>query len=145
MWEDFSVSFRLRYYSKKTLILPKSYYHYMINNGESVNNFTEQKIRDQIHCAINFESFIKEKSGGDFEQYFIAISYVKFMSKLGYFANKKTQNLEKWKTIFPESNRYVLKYKRIPFIRRILFWFALHGFPNVSSKVYNYAQRIIGR
>lgn len=143
MWEDFSVSFRLRFNSNKTLILPKSHYHYMINNGQSMSNFSEQKIKDQLFCANYFESYLKKHAGGDFESYHMAVSYVKFMSKLGYFANKKTLDLVKWKTVFPESNSSIFKYKRIPLLRRVLFFFALHGFPNISSWVYRYAQKIM--
>ena len=140
MWDDFSVSFQLRFHSQKTVVVNKPFYHYMINVGESVGNFTEDKVQQQIRVAKFFEDFISSlNKSGEFEN---AINYVKFMSKLGYFTNEKIRNLDKWKKIYPESNDHVMQYKRIPLSRRIVFKLGLGLFPLLASRIYTQAVKI---
>ena len=142
MWEDFSVSFRLRYHSRKTVIIPKSFYHYMINNGDSINHYTDSKIQQQIECASFFESYITKNIEGGAEEFRLAINYVKFMSKLNYLTNQSIRDFEKWISIYPESNLDIMKYVRIPLSRRIVFLIGLHGFPSLASSIYDLALKI---
>lgn len=143
MWEDFAVSFRLRLHSRKTVIVPKAFYHYMIYNGESVKHFSEEKIKNQIYCAEYFEKYIKEVFSEQASAYNLAILYLKFMAKLGYFTNKETQDFRKWKNTFVESNLKLMDYLTIPMARRIVFYIGLHVSPRLAFYIYNLSRNIL--
>lgn len=144
MWEDMVVTFRLIYCSKKTTIMETSFYHYVFKDGSisSSSFFSINSIRQQIKCAEVIEDFLNEKGQQELESFKIPLSQVKFIAKSQYLTNIKTQDSYLWKTTFPESNKYVWRYKGISVHGKIFYSLASIGLINLCIKVLNYTIKI---
>jgi glycosyltransferase involved in cell wall biosynthesis len=130
MWEDLGVTIRLRYFSRKTVIIHQAFYHYNQQNGSSISSLAPKlsAIEEQIRCANCIEKFFEEQ--GIWKDFFLAVSCLKFMSKGALLFNSNEQALDdrRWKNTFPETHKYILKYRNIPLIKRIAYWLAANGF-----------------
>jgi glycosyltransferase involved in cell wall biosynthesis len=125
MWEDVGLMTRLRYFSAKTVIVYEALYHYNRQNDSSLISVPKiSSVDEQIHCANMLENFFLEQHAG--EEFFLLIQNMKFMSKEMILFNKALRNQKEWKTIFPETHKYIFKYKSIPYSLRIMYWFAAH-------------------
>ena len=126
MQEDLGVTLRLRMLSRKTVIISKALYHYNKLNTKSMTfqpnlNYVE----DQIICASLLEEWFKNNVERH-EDWGQLINMIKFLAKSSLFLYPSIQDLKRWKTIFPETNGFVLKYTQLSLFSRIPMWLALH-------------------
>lgn len=119
MGEDSALTIRLRYYSKKTIIIHRPLYHYNRTNSNSmVANIKKQSIEERIELAKRIEAFFislnKEK------EFRTLINFYKFDAKQFYI--RKYHNIKKWKEVFPECHKDIFKFKHLTTIGRIKWW-----------------------
>ncbi len=119
MGEDSALTIRLRYYSEKTIIIHKPFYHYnRMNTNSMVADIKESAILQKIELAKHIEKFFKEK--GEFEKFRTLINHYKFESKQYYLRNKK--DIKKWRSIYNESHKDIFKFKQLTLLGRIKWW-----------------------
>lgn len=119
MWEDTSVTFRLRFFSKKTVVIPKGFYHYIVgeNDNSICKNYTIKNLEEQILCAKKLEEFIKQQ--GKEDEYKPVIANLKFRSKDALFSNPTLLDYKYWRAVFPESNASIWKFNYLPIYQRV--------------------------
>ena len=121
MGEDLGLATRFRFFSKKTIIVPKAFYHYTVQNNNSIfTNFTLEKNNDIIKCSSYLEKFFIKHNAVD--QFHFQIEYLKFQSKQYLLINKNIRDLNKWLSIFPETHSYIWEFKDSPFNIRLIAW-----------------------
>lgn len=141
MWEDLGLTIRLRYFSRKTVIMDQAFYHYnKLNEKSIVSNPKLSSIEEQISCANNIDLFFKGEGVDDFLQ--STIKAIKFQSKEMFFLTNKTRNKERWKNTFPETNKDIFKYNNLPINLRIEYWIAAHGLWNLSCFIIDLKEKI---
>lgn len=123
MGEDSALTIRLRYYSKKTVIIHRPLYHYNRTNCDSmVANIKEKSIEERIELAKRIEAFFislnKEK------EFRTLINFYKFDAKQFYI--RKYHNIKKWRGIFPECHKDIFKYKHLTAMGKIKWWLCAH-------------------
>lgn len=125
MWEDLGVTLRLRYYSKKTVILNEPLYHYNRLNAVSITSIPNRKnIEEQIYCVHYLSDFFLKE--GVYEEYLHIIDMLKFKAKIGMIVFKETRDLYGWLNVFPESNDKIMSYKNVSILYRIVCWCVFH-------------------
>lgn len=138
MWEDIAVIFRLIYFSKKTVILHQPLYHYVNNKDSICSAFSNKHILEQIQCAEIIDNFFLDKGKVVYLEYNLPVQNLKFMAKRHYLIDRNTRNIKLWRQTFPESNKYIWKYKELSIIRRFVFGLAILGFPKISAKIFDW-------
>lgn len=119
MGEDSALTIRLRYYSKKTVIVHKPFYHYnRINNNSMVANTKESSVKEKILLAKYLEDFFEEI--GKKRMFETLINHYKFDSKQYYLRTKK--DIKTWRSIYPECHKDIFKFKQLTIIGRIKWW-----------------------
>lgn len=123
MGEDLGLATRYRFFSKKTIIIPRPFYHYTVFNENSISTtFNSKKSDDIILCAKKLDFFFKEQNADD--EFHFQILYLKFQAMQQYLINPYIRDIKKWKTIFPETSNYIWKFKDSPFNIRLIAWCA---------------------
>ena len=123
MGEDSALTIRLRYYSKKTVIIHRPLYHYNRTNCDSmVANIKEKSIEERIELAKHIETFFISLN---IEKKFrTLINFYKFDAKQFYI--RKYHNFKKWRSIFPECHKDIFKFKQLTPVGRIKWWLCAH-------------------
>jgi glycosyltransferase involved in cell wall biosynthesis len=119
MWEDWGVTPRLCFLSKKTVILQELLYHYNKQNTSSLTAGKSPRYlalaREQIECTRKLEVFFREHKA--FEQYNLSIQKLKFYSKIALLYNGHYQE---WSQIFPETHALLWKFPTAPLCKWVL-------------------------
>ena len=119
MGEDSALTIRLRYFSKKTVILHESLYHYnRMNSNSMVRQISEKSCRERIELAKQLELFFKGLN--EEKRFRRLINLYKFDAKQFYL--RELKDIKKWKEIFPECHKDILRFKNLTLIGRIKWW-----------------------
>ena len=119
MGEDSALTVRLRYFSKKTIIVHKPFYHYnRLNQDSLVRQISENGIRQRIRLAKHLEEFFKAM--GEEEKYRRVINYYKFDSKQPYM--RINHDFKKWRSIYPECHADIFHFKSLTMQGRFKWW-----------------------
>ncbi|MEA4967760.1 MAG: glycosyltransferase family 2 protein, partial [Bacteroidaceae bacterium] len=138
-WEDVGVVSRLRYYSKKTIVIEDSFYHYNKLNSQSiVSVYSIKKIEEQMRCASLLDIFFRDKG----DSFLIVRYYLKFISKSDLLFIRTIRDAKRWKNTFEETHNMIWKFVNLPINIRLIFWLASKGFFNVSCFLIDIKQFI---
>lgn len=119
MNEDSALTVRLRYFSKKTVVVHSPFYHYNRMNVNSMcASIKEEDIKQSMELALKIEKFFEEQK--EMPRFKHVVNFYKFMSKQYILRNEK--NYDKWRLIFPESHKDIFKFKTLTFTGRIKWW-----------------------
>lgn len=119
MAEDSALTVRLRYYSKKTVIIHQPFYHYnRLNQHSMVANANEKSAKEKIRLAALLEEFFRKNN--DYQRFIHVINFYKFESKQYYIREKR--DLKQWRSIYPECHTDILRFKQLTPIGRIKWW-----------------------
>jgi glycosyltransferase involved in cell wall biosynthesis len=123
-WEDLGVVTRLRFLSRKTVILYEPLYHYNHRNNNSITRdtkaYTNFFLTEQIKCVKELESFFRAHDA--YEHYSLLFQDIKFSAKLTLLRNGYYQE---WLDLFPETHRYIWKLEG-SFTSRLKYFLAAH-------------------
>ena len=123
MGEDSALTIRLRYYSKKTVIIHEPLYHYNRTNSNSmVRHLNEGHYKQRIELAKHIESFFTSQN--EFPRFRQLVNFYKFDSKQFYL--REHRDIIKWKKIFPECHRDIIKFKHLSFVGKAKWLFCAY-------------------
>ncbi|CAM3644688.1 glycosyltransferase [Flavobacterium gelidilacus] len=132
MSEDLGLITRVRFYSKKTIVVPKPFYHYnQLNLDSIVTNFNNSKSDEIIKCVQNLEHFFIEHNAQDI--LFLQIQYLKFQAKQLLLINPKIRNFDYWYSIFPETHKNIWNFKQTPFNIKLIAWLVSNRMKNLAT------------
>lgn len=116
MGEDSALTVRLRYFSRKTVIVHKAFYHYNLSRPDSmVAKISEEKVRERIELAKRIEEFfVGQREEDRFRE---VINFYKFQSKDWYLRERR--DLRKWASIYPECHRDIRHFRTLTRLGRL--------------------------
>ena len=119
MGEDSALTTRLRYFSKKTVVVHTPLYHYNRQNENSMCAvYNEKATREYMRLALLLEDFFRQECVGD--KYQVVVNYLKFVSKQNVLRQQKDLTL--WKSIYPECHKDIFKFTYFSFWGRCKWW-----------------------
>lgn len=119
MGEDSSLTVRLRYFSKKTIIVHQPFYHYnRLNQKSMVAQIDESGIQQRIRLAKHIEDFFI--SMGEEDKFKRVINCYKFDSKQLYL--RVGHDLKKWRSIYPECHADIFHFRGLTIPGKIKWW-----------------------
>ena len=121
-WEDLSIISRIYALDAKVVLLNKPFYHYRKYEYHSLTSSSHER---QLSDRLKYTEFLIEwfDSKGLSNKYFQFLNHLKFTSKIKMLRTTPRQ-YKRWKNTYPESNKYIMSYRDIPFHYRILFYIA---------------------
>ena len=127
MGEDSAVTVRLRYFSKKTVVVHSPLYHYNRQNENSMCAvYNEKATKEYMKLALSIEEFFRQE--GVVDKYQVVVNYLKFVSKQNILRQGK--DLKKWREIYPECHKDILKFNYFSFVGR-LKWLCCAYLPKI--------------
>lgn len=130
MCEDLIANVKLHFFARKTVSVHEAFYHYVQYNTSSIVNTVNVSQIKQIEVACQvIEDFLRKKSV--YEQYKKEFLERVFWLKQPLLFDKRVRNYKQWRSMYPESNRY-LKYYAVHWYIRWMFWFAVIGLPGIT-------------
>lgn len=143
MWEDLGLTIRLRYFSKKTVVLQEALYHYNKQNEGSIASFPKlSSMEEQMRCVELVGQFFQEQ--GVEQEYELVIKSLKFKAKAGMLFVKPLRNISRWREVFPETHADLWKYKDVPWNMRFEAWLVIVGLPSFSCFLIDLKTRLSG-
>ena len=143
-WEDLILLSKFLAHDPRVVIVDFEVYQYLYDNDKPSlsRSRKELTLRDHIAGACDVEKyFIKNGVNHKFEHF---LNYLKFCAKVK-FVRGSGRDVAQWKNTFPESNKHILSYRRIPLIYRLAFM-AVDILPtSFSQAIFNLIDRITGR
>ncbi|MCT3960284.1 glycosyltransferase family 2 protein [Elizabethkingia anophelis] len=125
MWEDLYTNVRLFSFAKKVTYLSEAFYHYIQYNSHSIgSSLSEKKLQDIIENTNATELFLKENN--ILQTYESEVYFLKLAAKQTLLFTCEKENFKKWIYIYPESNKYIMKFKSLSLHLRLLGWAALN-------------------
>ena len=119
MGEDSALTMRLRYFSKKTIIIHQTFYHYNRLNQESMMaQMNENGTRQMIRLARHIEDFFK--AVGEEKKYEKVVNNFKFNSKQQHL--RIAHDLKKWRSIYPECHSDIVYFRGLTLQGKIKWW-----------------------
>lgn len=120
-WEDLSVISRLYALEPKVVLLNTPFYHYRKYEYKSLTSDShERQLNDRLQYADFLSIWFKEKHLE--QKYAQFLNHLKFTAKIKMLRTSPRQ-FHRWKTTYPESNKYIMSYTDIPLYYRLLFYF----------------------
>lgn len=114
MWEDFAFLIPCLLHMSKITYLEKAYYHYNIDNGDSMVHSTGSKNMSDEYCLVMdfVDSVIKDANM--MEEFKYDLDLKKLISVRDYVDDLRHRDLTKFMTKYPEAIDNIWKYKEIP-------------------------------
>lgn len=138
--EDFGFVTPCRVMSVKTVVVHKPLYHYNQLNANSItHNYTKERFMQVVELAKRTEEYMIRH--GLSEEYEKEICTLKFMSKMYFLVFEHTRDIELWKSLFPEANRFISDYD-VPLYIKVASWSIVHGLDSFA-KILLYAKTFI--
>lgn len=130
--EDFCVAISCLLLSSKTICVEDCPYHYWMNESSITHTLSNKKVEELVGVAGYVEDFL---NAHDLKQkYEYQLNYLKFQVKAPYLMFSEVRNVERWNSLFPESNCQILQYPS-SFYLRIVAKMIVLGFPRCAKMV----------
>lgn len=133
MWEDVVVTSRLRYHSRKTVIVNKPLYHYFCAPRQNMCSQDAGKFPvSQIRVVEFLTNYFNKISLTDPNLNKLLIS-LKLTAKKRLFSLNTEEEYNEWKDLYKEANKYILKMKHFPLDCRFKMFLAANiSYRNIS-------------
>lgn len=122
--EDYIISVKLYYYSKKVSAVSEALYHYVQYNPANYSRLSLQNIQDRINAVIEVEKFCKER--GIINKVQLEIDGRKLIIKNPFLFNDQYIDYKRWANTFPEAN-YAWRQFNLNFNQKLIYYFAEHN------------------
>jgi hypothetical protein len=118
MWEDLRVSVSLFVNARNVVYLPMAFYHYVQYNANALHrDNTLLRLREMQQNMYGIIRYLKENQIKGIGR---EINYLKLATKQIYLTASDIQSFRLWRTIHPESNRYIWSYSALPMHLRLV-------------------------
>ncbi len=141
MGEDFIINTKLFSHVESIYYLPKPFLHYRQNETSMTKIMSDHNINRRIRCVEEIDSILH--SGGLYERLRSALNFFKISSKQNILACS-SDNRAIYAKIYPEVTPYILREKRLPYIKRVALWSASKGALWIFNSIYT-AINIVSR
>lgn len=118
-WEDLNVIIQLYYHANRISYVNRALYHYNQSNPHSLVRHLNinQASDDQVLNADAIINFLKKEADYFSEE----IVFLKVDSKAPLAYSNSLSNISKWRSIFPETNRLILRNRYFSSRRKLRF------------------------
>jgi glycosyltransferase involved in cell wall biosynthesis len=126
MWEDLVTSVQLCFFAKKITYLPRAFYHYMhINQNAYTYIVSEKSLQNMIDAITFFERFFRQHYV--YEAFEHSLCYEKLTVKLNLLIHSNRKLQKERNSLYPETNKIIMKHPNISIYWRIALVFASLG------------------
>lgn len=130
--EDFCVSISSLIMSRKTICLKECFYHYWQNVDSITHTISEKRCDELLNVGYYVEDFLHRL--GKIKEFEYQLNYLKFQLKAPFLMVKEVRNISKWKSLYPESHKYILSYS-YPSYFRLAAWCITHNMKFIGSSI----------
>ncbi len=121
--EDLLFNLNLYLCAKSVKGLDAAPYHYRHTEDSGTYRLEKKNIDSMIAVSLKIESLFKEK--GLYDKYKFEIIYRKFYMKCSLIEDFMNENNNQiWLNLFPDTHKYIWKFKQISWKRRLELWLA---------------------
>lgn len=131
MGEDLAVNVCLYTYARNISYLPRPYYHYRMNPESLCGARTLKSVESDVAVAAFIEQFLHKVHLSNY--YAEEIACRKFFSKLPLWADTRFRDYKRWRTIYPESHRFICRYPRLDWKMKLEYSLAAYGMPGLAD------------
>lgn len=129
--EDFGFVTPCRVMSKKNVVVHKPLYHYnQLNLGSITHNYTKERFMQVVELARRVDANMARL--GKVEEYERELCFLKFQAKAYFLMFRDVQDLQLWKSLFPESHKFIWSYS-FPLYVKIVSWLLAHNMTPIAS------------
>lgn len=129
--EDYGFVTPCRVMSKKNAVVHKPLYHYsQLNLNSITHNYTKERFLQVVNLACKTDSYFIEH--GLEEIFTRELCFLKFQAKAFFLMFRDVQDISLWKTLFPESNKYIWSYN-VPFYVKVVSWSICHHLEPIAK------------
>ncbi len=144
MWEDLAVTTRLRFHSKKTVLIPDALYHYFCAQRDNICSREGKKYpKDQI-CVLNFLMEYFNDKNIPKKLYLKIENTLKQEVKQYVYDSTSPDKYASWKSMYAESNHSILSLCHIPLRTRLSIFIAYHTSYSTFSTIRSIALKLKG-
>lgn len=124
--EDLLFNLHLYLHSKCIVGIDNPSYHYRHTEDSGSFMHTQKSIDSVIEVARRIETLMKET--GNYEKFEDDIMFRKFSMKCALVTDFNNEDYNRsWLQLFPETHKYIWKYKQFSWKRRMELWLAAHN------------------
>lgn len=124
MGEDMTM-IRLMACAQRVAYIPKAYYHYVrLNQSALTQTFSERHLVDIRHNVDETVSFLRNVLGTGIEP---QLALFELSIKYPFLISDKRSDYERWRSWYPEANRYIWQSKELPLRTKFIQWMASKG------------------
>lgn len=124
MGEDMTM-IRLMACAQRVVYIPKAYYHYVrLNQSALTQTFSERHLVDIRHNVDETVAFLRNVLGTGIEP---QLALFELSIKYPFLISDKRSDYERWRSWYPEANRYIWQSKELPLRTKFIQWMASKG------------------
>lgn len=113
VWEDLLTNVQLFHFSKKVVYLSEAFYHYVQYNDSSLVKIRNDKqLSDILANSKSIITFLSDE--GVLSNYENEIPILKLAAKQTLLYQTDRASFKKWREIYPESNKDISNYDKLP-------------------------------
>lgn len=136
--EDFYVSCKLMYYSRKISYVDVSYYNYDFTNVNSaLHNISQKQMNDEIYCCLNIIDFFINM--GMYDKYSKHLCHRVLKGKQELVLSKDTY--EEFLRIHPDSHKYIWSCPYLNTKLKIMMWCLSHNM-RIIAQLFLFAREM---
>ncbi len=139
MGEDLLANVKLYSLANKISYIDDAMYHYWHNENSSCVIRSLNSIMSDIKVASLIEQYLL--SNHKYKEYEKEILYRKFLSKLPLWTIREFRNVELWRNIYKDSNKYIFSYSQFDWKMKLEYWLANKGLYKVAD-IFVYMLRV---
>lgn len=129
--EDFGFVTPCRVMSRKNAVVHKPLYHYnQLNLGSITHNYTKERFMQVVELAKRVDANMIRM--GKTEEYEKELCFLKFQAKAYFLMFRDVQDLQLWKSLFPESHKFIWSYS-FPLYVKVVSLLLAHNMTPIAS------------
>ncbi len=144
MWDDLAVTTRLRFHSKKTVIIPDVLYHYFDAPRESICITSKGKYPSSKLRVVNFLDNYLHTFFPDRESIDKTISNIELIALWDILENREIGGCREWRKLY-NRDRDNISQCQFPNSRKLIMFLAKILSPTLFDQIFSVAKRCLGK
>ena len=133
VWEDLLFMVRYFFYAENIVYTNKPYLHYVQHNASQTSAMSSKSLENLNGIVSEISSFLSDKRL--YKQYSNDIMQLKNTVKFVWLQSISSENYNKLKNLYPESNKYIWRNKVFPIYYKIALVSVVNGYYLIAKSI----------